>query len=60
MGTVRGLRDALQSRGSDLIVVRGAVEDRIPALAASVGAQRVVTEDEVEFRCAPLDACRRQ
>ena len=51
VGTVQGLRDALRSRGSDLVIVRGTLEERVPALAASIGAQRVVTEDEVEYRC---------
>lgn len=50
VGTVQGLRDGLRSQGSDLIVLRGPLEQQLPALAAAVGAQRIVTEDEVEYR----------
>ena len=50
VGTVEGLRAGLRSRGSDLIVLRGPLEEQLPELAAAVGAQRIVTEDEVEFR----------
>ncbi len=53
VGTVEGLRAGLRSRGSDLVVLRGPLEERLPELAAAVGAARIVTEDEVEFRRAP-------
>ena len=52
--TVEGLRAGLRSRGSDLVVLRGPLEERLPELAAAFGAARIVTEDEVEFRC---DSC---
>ena len=52
VGTVQGLRAGLRSRGSDLVVLRGPLEERLPELAAAVSAQRVVTEAEVEFRHA--------
>ena len=50
VGTVQGLRDGLRTRGSELLVLRGPLEERLPALAAAVGAARIVTEDEVEYR----------
>ncbi len=52
VGTVEGLRAGLRSRGSDLIVLRGPLDERLPELAAVVGAQQIVTEVEVEFRHA--------
>ena len=50
LAAVEGLREALRQRGSDLVLRFGAVEDALPALAATLAAGRVLTEDEVEHR----------
>ena len=51
---MQGLRDGLRARGADLVILRGPLEERLPELAAAVGAQRIVTEDEVEYRHAAV------
>jgi len=45
---VTSLRDSLRALGSDLIIITGAWEEEIPAIAAAVGATTVVTEEEME------------
>ena len=45
---VSALQIALRSKGSNLIVVHGPVEDELPRLASEFGTNIIYTEDEVE------------
>ena len=53
LGAVAALRVALRERGSTLLLRMGPAAAEVPAAAELVGADRIITEEEVQHRRVP-------
>lgn len=49
-GAVKALQSALQSQGSNLLVLQGKAADLLPHLVQQYSADYIIAEEEVEYR----------